>query len=200
MELTIQHMMSHIDTYGAFAVFSAMLLTGIGLPLPGELTLGLTGYLVASGQLALLPSITAAALGDILGAAVCYKLGAVGRTKIVTRYVAFLIPTEATLMRMENWLANYGILAVVFGRVLPVIRGAVPISAGFAQMEEKSYMIGIAGSSLLWCSALIFLGMMLGYNWQQIVGLANSVGIVAAGVLVAAVLTGYLIFLRKKLK
>ena len=198
MEQAVQEVLNHINTYGYFAVFAAMLLTGIGLPLPGELTLGFTGYLVYSGQLELIPAIAATAGGDLLGAAISYGLGFFSRTKIIAQYFRFLMPAESKLMIIEKWLNQYGIFAVVFGRLLPVIRGAIPIPAGFVQMNGKAYIVGSFVSSIIWCGALIYLGIGLGYNWQQIAGVGNSIGLTATGVLAIVILIGYLLFCTKK--
>lgn len=192
MEHIIQEFFSNINTYSYFAVFMAMLLTGIGLPLPGELTLGLTGYFVYSGQLTMLPAIAAAALGDLLGAVFSYGIGFFSRSRIIARHFSFLIPPESKVKVIEKWLNKYGISAVVFGRSLPVIRGVIPISAGFVQMPGKHYMIGISSSSILWCSALIYLGMRLGYNWQLLSGLVKDAGWVIVGLLVISVVGWYL--------
>ncbi|MBP2636058.1 MAG: associated Golgi protein [Firmicutes bacterium] len=200
MEQSLQQISGNIETYRYFAVFSAMLLTGIGLPLPGELTLGLTGYLVYSGQMDLTPAVLATALGDLLGAVISYQLGRFGRNKIIARYFSFLIPAESKLVAIEDWLNKYGAFAVVVGRVLPVIRGAVPVSAGFVHMPGKVYMLGSAVSSIIWCSALIYLGMGLGNNWRQITEFGNSMGFYLVGVVLAGVLIWYLSILRKKLK
>ncbi|WWV72980.1 Inner membrane protein YabI [Sporomusa ovata DSM 2662] len=193
-----QAVLNHIDTYGYFAIFVAMLLTGTGLPLPGEVTLGITGYLVYSGQLEMLPAIAVTALGDLLGAAISYGLGLYSRTKIIAQYFSFLIPTESKLLIIERWLNQYGIFTIVFGRLLPVIRGAIPIPAGFVQMNGKIYISGIFVSSFIWCGALIYLGTGLGHNWQQLAGLGNSIGLTAAGVLVITILIGYWLFCAKK--
>ena len=200
MEQSLQQILVGIETYGYFAVFSAMLLTGIGLPLPGELTLGLTGYLVYSGQMELTPAVVAAMLGDLLGAVISYQLGRFGRNRIIARYFSFLVPAETKLMAIEDWLNKYGAFAVVFGRVLPVIRGAIPVSAGFTHMPEKAYLLGSIASSIIWCSALIYLGMELGNNWQQITGFGKSIGMYSAAAVFGGILIWYLSFLRKKLK
>ncbi|TWH45617.1 DedA family protein [Sporomusa sp. KB1] len=193
-----QAVLNHIDTYGYFAIFTAMLLTGTGLPLPGELTLGVTGYLVYSGQLEMLPAIAVTALGDLLGAVISYGLGLFSRTKIIAQHFSFLIPTESKLLIIEKWLTQYGIFTIVFGRLLPVIRGAIPIPAGFVQMNGRAYIFGIFISSVIWCGALIYLGTGLGHNWQRLAGLGNSIGLTAAGVLAIAILIGYLLCCAKK--
>lgn len=200
MEQTLQQYLSNIDTYGYVGVFAAMLLTGIGLPLPGELTLGLTGYLVYNGQLALLPAIVSSAVGDCLGAVISYQIGYFGRTKIVVRYFSFIMPAPAKLLAIEAWLNKYGVFAVILGRILPVIRGIIPISAGLIHMPQRHYLLGIFSSSIIWCSALIYLSRGLGNNWQQITRAGNSPEIFATAVMVAGTLIWGLIFLRKKLK
>ena len=198
MEQVAQAVLNQLDTYGYFTIFAAMMLTGMGLPLPGELTLGFTGYLVFSGQLEIIPAIAAAATGDLLGAVISYGLGFFSRTKIVARHISLFMPAESKLMTIEKWLNKYGIFAVVFGRLLPVIRGAIPIPAGFVQMNGKNYIFGTLFSSIIWCGALIYLGIGLGYNWQQIAGVGNSIGMLAIGVVAIVVLIWYLLFCTKK--
>ncbi|SMC33643.1 DedA family protein [Sporomusa malonica] len=192
MELTAQALLSNLGDYGYAAVFAAMLLTGMGLPLPGELTLGFTGYLVYSSQFDLLPAIAATTIGDLFGAMISYGMGFFARTKVVARYFSFLIPSESRLAKLTQWLEQYGILALVFGRLLPVIRGAIPIPAGFVHMNVKSYILSNLFSSLIWCSALIYLGLELGHNWQLLSGLAKDAGLVAAGILTIALAGWYL--------
>lgn len=196
----MQEMIRHLGTYGYAAVFAAMLLTGIGLPLPGELTLGFTGYLVFCGQLELLPAISASAFGDLLGAVIGYKIGFLGRTKVINRRFRFLIPADSNFSRTERWLTTYGVLAVVLGRILPVIRGVIPIPAGFAQMNGKIYIFGISVSSIIWCGALIYLGIGLGYNWQLIAGFGNTLALAVGGGFAVGLLLWYFSYLRKKLK
>lgn len=200
MEQSLQQYLGNAATYGYIAVFAAMLLTGIGLPLPGELTLGLTGYFVYTGQMELAPAVLSTALGDLLGAVISYQLGRFARSRIIARYFSFLIPTQSKLMVIEKWLNKYGVFAVVCGRVLPVIRGAIPISAGFVHMPGKAYMMGSFASSFIWCSGLIYLGIELGNNWRQIAGFGNSIGLYSAVIVLVGALSWYLRFLRKKLK
>ncbi|SDE70231.1 DedA family protein [Sporomusa acidovorans] len=200
MEQAIQEIVSDIGSYGYFTIFTAMLLTGIGLPLPGEITLAFTGYLVYSGQFEMIPAIAAAASGDLLGAVIGYGMGFFGRTKVIRQHFSFLMPADSKLVNVEKWLNKYGVFAVFFGRILPVIRGAIPIPAGFVQMNGRAYVSGLFISSLIWCGALIVLGLGLGYNWQKLAGFSHSVGLSAMAVLAVALLTWYFSFLRKKLK
>jgi membrane protein DedA with SNARE-associated domain len=192
MEQTAQTVLGNLGEYSYLAILSAMLLTGVGLPLPSELTLGFAGFLVYTSKLELIPAIAAAAVGDLLGAILSYGIGFFARTKIVGQYFRFLIPSESKLETITQWLKRYGVFALIFGRILPVIRGVIPISAGFVHMNVTSYMLGNFISSGIWCSALIYLGVELGHNWHLMSGLAKDVGLAVAGIFAVILVVWYL--------
>lgn len=192
MEQTLFLLINHLGDNMYAAIFTAMLLTGIGVPFPGELTLGFTGYLIYMGQIKPIGAIVAATLGDLLGAMIGYSIGIFSRTTLVTRYFSFLLPTPAKLAAVSAWLEKYGIFAIVFGRLLPIIRGAVTIPAGFLHMNTPKYIIGNTISSVIWCSVLIYAGITLGYNWNEIAGWGRPFAMIAAGGVIV-VLLAYLI-------
>ncbi|SCM81140.1 putative membrane-associated protein [uncultured Sporomusa sp.] len=193
MEETLFVLLNRLGENMYAAIFAAMLLTGIGVPFPGELTLGFSGYLLFIGRIELIPTVAATALGDLVGALLGFGVGFFSRSAIVTRYLGFLMPSAAKLATVNTWLKKYGALAVVVGRLLPVIRGAIPVPAGFFHMNSKKYIISTILSSVIWCSALIYAGFSLGYNWQGITELGSQLGLAAGGVVVA-VLAAYLIY------
>lgn len=177
------------DIYAA--IFTAMLLTGIGVPFPGELTLGFTGYLYYTGQVEMIRAEAAAALGDLLGALISYGIGFFSRSTFVTRYFGFLIPSALKMAAVNTWLDKYGIFAILFGRLLPVVRGAIPIPAGFVHMNTKKYILSAVFSSGIWCSALIYMGYSLGHSWQELAGFGSQLGFTV--VIAVILLIGYLI-------
>lgn len=183
MEQTVQAVVSAMGGNIYAAIFAAMLLTGLGLPLPGELTLGFTGYLLFAGEVQWLSAVIAAMAGDLLGALLSYGIGFFGRTKLVARYLRFLMPSPKKLKAVTVWLEQYGLMAVVGGRLLPVMRGAIPIPAGFVAMNIKKYSVGIVISSMLWCSALIYLGFCLGHSWRQVAEFGSQFTLVSVTIL-----------------
>lgn len=182
MEQTVLTLISTMGGNIYAAIFTALLLAGVGFPLPGELTLGFTGYLLYTGEISLLPAVSAAAAGDLLGALLSYGIGFFSRSQWLTRYFTFLIPSAGKLSTVTAWLEQYGVLAVLCGRLLPVVRGAVPIPAGFVAMNVKKYIAGNIVSSVIWCSGLIYAGFALGYSWRQITGYGGQLGLAVAGI------------------
>lgn len=193
MEQTIYDFFGTMGGNLYIAIFSAMLLTGMGVPLPGELTLGFTGYLVYTGQIDFVVALTSATAGDLLGAAASYSIGYFSRSQQISRYIWFLMPSPSKLATINMWLDKYGIFAIVLGRLLPIIRGAIPIPAGFVRMESKKYILSNVISSSIWCTALIYMGVSLGYNWQKIAGLGNQLGLIIGGALFVLFLIWYLV-------
>ncbi|QDR79424.1 DedA family protein [Sporomusa termitida] len=193
IELTVPAVFNSIGDHSYAVLLGAMLLAGVGVPLPGELTLGFTGYLVYTGQVDLMPAIAATTAGDLLGAVFSYGVGYFARTRVVAQYLYFFLPAEAKLAKLTCWLNRYGIAALMIGRLLPVIRGGIPLTAGFVRMNARLYLTGSLISSAVWCSAIISLSLGLGHNWQQLSGLATNAGLAAAGLIIIIFAGGYML-------
>jgi membrane protein DedA with SNARE-associated domain len=83
-----------ISQYGYLGIFSLLVSGIIGLPLPDEVLLTFSGYLVFNGQLALAPTIASAFLGSICGVTVSYIIGLTGGSFLVIKYGRCLYVTQ----------------------------------------------------------------------------------------------------------
>lgn len=85
-------MIGFFESYAYEAIFVAVLLDTIGLPVPGEIVLLGAGFLVSTGRIALIPAILVAALGAVLGDSVTYwlgrRVGVAGQRRLVGLYCA----------------------------------------------------------------------------------------------------------------
>ncbi len=70
----IQHL---VHVYGSWGIFCLLALGIVGLPVPDETLLLLSGYLVFKGELHALPTALAALSGSITGVSLSYLLGRV---------------------------------------------------------------------------------------------------------------------------
>src|SRR3989442_14379318 len=64
-----------ISQYGYPAIFFLLVGGIVGVPVPDQLLLVLSGYLVLTGALSLGPTLLAAVLGSIVGITLSYALG-----------------------------------------------------------------------------------------------------------------------------
>jgi membrane protein DedA with SNARE-associated domain len=122
----------------------------------------------------------------VVGALALYGVGAIlGRDR--TRALAARIP----LMKLEDvdkaeaWFARHGAKAVLIGRVVPVVRSLISIPAGVERMRLSLFLALTAIGSLVWNSALIIAGYLLGEKWNVV---ESYVGVLQWVVLAAAVL------------
>ena len=72
---------------------------------------------------------------------------------------------EADIERAEAWFVRRGPLAVLLGRVVPVVRSLISIPAGIERMKLLPFTLYTAIGSALWNSVLIGAGYALGANW-----------------------------------
>jgi len=158
-----------IATISATGYIGVALLMGIEsacIPLPSEIIMPFSGYLVHTGRLTLLGVATAGALGCNLGSAVAYWIGAYGGRPFIAKYGRFVLLDHRDLDRAEHFFARYGSITVFIGRLLPVIRTFIALPAGIARMNQLRFHIYTFLGSWPWCFVLAYAGMKLGQAWE----------------------------------
>ncbi|MBX3015773.1 MAG: DedA family protein [Caldilineaceae bacterium] len=104
-------------TYGVFAIFVAILLASLGLPLPASFLLVAAGSFVMQGEMDLSSVVVASVLGAVLGDHIGYSIGRIGGRnrvqKLSRRFQAehFFVQAETTMNRwggvgifLSRWL------------------------------------------------------------------------------------------------
>lgn len=136
------------------------------IPLPSEIIMPFSGYLVTTGRFNIFAVATAGAVGCTLGSTIAYGLGALGGRRTVERWGRFVLMTPGDLERVDRFFAHYGAVAVFVGRLLPVIRTFISLPAGIARMSFVAFQVYTFVGSWLWCLALAYVGKRLGEAWN----------------------------------
>jgi len=71
----LSNLTAYIDQYGYVVLFAALLLELIALPLPGEVFMSYSGFLVFQGHLNWFVSILMAGVGACIGMTLSYWIG-----------------------------------------------------------------------------------------------------------------------------
>ncbi|HEV2492090.1 MAG TPA: DedA family protein [Terriglobia bacterium] len=135
------------------------------IPLPSEIIMPFSGYLVHTGRFKLIWVALAGALGCNVGSLVAYYVGALGGRPLAERYGRFVLVTRHDLELADRWFARYGDWAVFFARLLPVVRTFIALPAGIARMNFLRFNLYTFLGSLPWCLALAYAGVKLGERW-----------------------------------
>ncbi|HEX5412528.1 MAG TPA: DedA family protein [Terriglobia bacterium] len=138
------------------------------IPLPSEVIMPFSGYLVSAGHFSLWGVALAGALGCNVGSIVAYYVGAAGGRPLAERYGHYVLITRHDLEMADRFFAHYGDWAVFIARLLPVVRTFIALPAGIARMNFARFNIFTFLGSLPWCFALAYVGMKLGERWETL--------------------------------
>ena len=173
-----------ISTGGYAGIVLLMAIESACIPLPSEVIMPFSGYLVFTGQFDLLWVATAGAIGCNLGSVAAYEVGAFGGRRLVEKYGAYILMSERELAWADRFFARYGNAAVFLARLLPVIRTFIALPAGIARMPRVRFHVYTFLGSWPWCYVLAYLGMKAGENWHYLGKYFHRFDAVIGGVLV----------------
>src|ERR1700675_3927850 len=92
-----------LDQVGYLAIFIVLLLDGANIPFtPVELFLGLSGYLVAIGELTFIGALVVTVAGNVLGHVISHTLGYMVGRSFFSTYGKYLLITPERLQLAEK--------------------------------------------------------------------------------------------------
>jgi membrane protein DedA with SNARE-associated domain len=204
---------SAIGDYGLYAVFLLMLVDAV-FPAASELVMVYAGAVAAGafpsqdvvlfgvhidstfwGYVAM---ALAGTLGYVVGSVIGWGIGRYGGRPFLERRGRWVHVTPESLDRAEAWFARWGDWAVLFGRVVPVVRSFISIPAGVLEMPLGRYTALTAIGSAVWCFALAGAGVAVGSSWEHFHEQWRYADYVVAALVAAAVVYGIVRFMRRR--
>jgi len=156
-----------ISATGYLGIVLLMAIESACIPLPSEVIMPFSGYLVSTGRFDLFMVATAGALGCNVGSVVAYEVGKRGGRPVIERWGRYLLIGPDELDAADRFFARWGSLAVLIGRLLPVVRSFIAFPAGVARMPLGRFHVYTFIGSWPWCFGLAWLGMVLGDKWNS---------------------------------
>ncbi|HEY0698373.1 MAG TPA: DedA family protein [Micromonospora sp.] len=158
-----------IDSLGAVGVAMLVALENLIPPIPSEIVLAMAGYLAGEGRGNVVVAVLAATAGSVLGALVLYWLGwKLGEERLKRWLDRVPLVDRDDLEKADRWFERYGRWAVLFGRMVPVVRSLVSLPAGAERMPLGQFLVLTTLGSGVWNSLFVGLGYALGSRWQQV--------------------------------
>ncbi len=177
-----------VDRLGALGVGLLIFLENVVPPIPSEVILPLAGFRTSTGSLTVLTVWPAATVGSVLGALVLYGLGArLGHDRL-RRLAArpwFVLASVKDIDRGRELFARHGGKVVLLGRCVPFLRSAVSVPAGIERMPLMRFVLLTAVGSGVWNAVFLWLGRLLGENWDRVEGWLGPVSYTVIGLVVA---------------
>jgi len=157
-----------ISSGGYSGIVLLMAIESACIPLPSEVIMPFSGYLVYTGRFSLLLVATFGAIGCNLGSVLAYEVGAYGGRPLIEKYGKFILLNRHDLELSDKFFHHWGAATVFIGRLLPVVRTFIALPAGIARMSRVRFHIYTFVGSWIWCYVLAYIGMKLGEHWDTL--------------------------------
>lgn len=157
-----------ISTLGYPGIVLLMAIESACTPLPSEVILPFSGFLVVEGQFTLFGVATAGAIGCNIGSMGGYYMGMYGGRPLLLRYGRYVLISRREIDLADRWFARYGEVTIFFSRLLPIIRTYISFPAGVARMGLWKFNLYTFLGSWPWCYGLAYAGYRLGARWPEL--------------------------------
>jgi membrane protein DedA with SNARE-associated domain len=157
-----------IGSLGYFGVFLMMAIESAAIPLPSEIIMPFSGYLVFRGEFTLHGAAFWGAAGCVAGSWAAYAVAAWGGRPLVERYGRYVLISRHDLDLADRLFDRYGSPIIFFSRLLPVVRTFISLPAGLARMPLARFSVYTFLGSYPFCYALAYFGYKLGEHWHAL--------------------------------
>lgn len=189
--------LNFIADWGYIAVAILMALENACIPIPSELILGFAGFLVYSGQMTFVNATIAGMVGGMVGSIITYYIGSKGGRPFIEKYGKYMFMKQDHIDIAQRWFDKYGLKAVFFSRMLPVVRTFISLPAGFARVDIKKFFVLTFWGSLPWTILIIFIGEILGKNWEKMLAIGHELSLLVCAI-IGIIIIFYVVKKRKK--
>lgn len=196
VELLAGFITSVISQIGYVGVFFLMVLESALIPIPSEVIMPFSGFLVATGQFNIFYVLVAGTLGNLVGSVIAYYIGLYVGRNLVLRYGRYVLIDKKHLDLADRWFQKFGDKIIFVSRNLPAVRTYISLPAGISKMNVFKFSVYTLIGSIPWNFALLYAGVLMGQNWELILKYTAvlDVLVVVAGIVFAVW------FLKKRTK
>ncbi len=164
---------SFTNSYGYIGVLVLIFLENIFPPIPSELILLASGFLITKTNLNIFIMIIFATLGSLLGGILLYYLASLLNKNTLIKLInskalRFLNLKEKDIDLSFNWFNKKGNISVLICRCIPILRSLISLPAGIFKMSFIKFLLYTIIGSLVWNSVIIVIGYVVGDNFLVI--------------------------------
>jgi len=171
----VQALLELVHSLGYLGIFLGMTLESSFFPFPSEAVLIPAGALAAQGKMTIFTAFLMGTLGSLVGALINYYLALfLGRytvDRLVEKYGKFLFLNKKKLKKSDKYFDKHGEITTFVGRLIPVVRQVISLSAGFSKMNIWRFVIYTALGAGIWSMVLVLVGFYFGtsFSWFAVI-------------------------------
>jgi len=141
----------------------------IGFLLPGDSLLVVTGIVARTAEWPILPLTISLCASAIIGDTIGYSIGAKAGPAIFNRPSSRFFKRDH-LLAAKEYYERHGGKTIIIARFIPLIRTFVPVVAGAARMEYRTFVFFNIVGGIGWITSMLMIGFMLDPLLRQVFG------------------------------
>jgi membrane protein DedA with SNARE-associated domain len=169
MKFVIEALIGLVEQGSYPLVFILMTMESALIPVPSEVVMPFSGFLVSRGSMDFWIAVLSGVLGNLTGSLIAYYIGVRAgwewllRIKVISKVIS-----ESEIRKAENLLRRRGSEAVLIGRMMPGVRTVISLPAGMSRVDLSRFVLFTITGSIPWNALLVYSGMILEDNWGLI--------------------------------
>lgn len=141
----------------------------IGFLLPGDSLLVVTGIVAHTASWPMLPLTLSLIVAAIVGDSVGYAIGSKAGPAIFNRPASRWFKRDH-LLAAKAYYERHGGKTIIIARFIPIIRTFVPVVAGAARMEYRTFLFYNVIGGIGWIVSMLSIGYFLDDALKQVFG------------------------------
>jgi len=186
MSSILPFLLSFLLLYKYWAIFAAIFLAAVIVPIPVNSLLLAAGAFASQGYFSFSFSLMVAVLANILGDCLDFFLARIyGRRALELLHVS----TPAYLERLERFVNKYPGSAIFLTRFVGTIEPLTSLLCGFIGVRFSKFIIYDILGNIVSIGIVLYAGYFLGVHWQDFIGLFNLTNYIIVGLIIAVALS-----------
>ena len=158
---------AYMDQFGYIVLFAALLLELIALPLPGEVLMSYTGFLIFKGNLNWLASILIAGTGASIGMTISYWIGFKLGKPFFEKYGHRFHMGPEKIEKTSLWFTKHGNKLLIIAYFIPGVRHITGYFSGITRLPFRTFSLFAYSGAFIWVTVFITIGKLLGPQWEH---------------------------------
>ncbi|NQX66156.1 DedA family protein [Paenibacillus alba] len=164
--MNYETLLSLIQQYGYAALFLALWLGIVGIPIPDEVVVMTSGAVTVNALLLPLPAFILTYLGVCSGLSLGYVLGKYVGSPVLAK-LQRKKKMEKYLLFSETLVRKYGNFGICISYFVPIIRHVMPYVVGSHKITFKQYALYSYTTGLVWTFLYFMIGRYIGdHAWE----------------------------------
>ena len=181
LEVISLFVLNAIETWGYWGVFFLMALESANIPIPSEIIMPFSGFLVSTGVFDFWTVVFLGALGNLMGSLASYY---------VAGHFKGWVENNRHFDEAKRWIAKYGVATAFWSRMMPIVRTFISFPAGLFKVPIWKFSFFTFIGSFIWSAILTYPGVYWGENWTIIEPIFRKFDLVIAVLLVLGITWG----------